>query len=335
MPWRGHPDPYAVWVSEIMLQQTRVETVRPYFRRFLARFPSAQALAAAPEADVLKCWEGLGYYSRARNLQAAAQKIAAANNGCLPRSAARLGELPGIGPYTAAAIASICFGERIPVVDGNVARVFSRFLGWRDDFRKPAARDKLATWLQPHMPPAGSGAGDFNQAMMELGALVCLPRAPACARCPLADTCHARRGGTQSEFPFRPAQKDSPVRHACAVVVRRQGRVLLVQRPAGGLLGGFWELPGGETQHRPDAHAAAAAVKRQTGLNVSGPASRGALTHVFSHFRLQLALFTAARAVGRLRTPGRWCSAADLARLPIATAHRRALQVCGAAAGEG
>jgi len=314
-----------------MLQQTRVDAVCPFFARFLKRFPTISTLAAAPEADVLKCWEGLGYYSRARNLQAAAQQIVAEQDGTLPRTAAALAMLPGIGPYTAAAIASICFGERVPVVDGNVARVFSRCLGWRDDFRKLSAQQKLAAWLQPQMANLNN-PGDFNQAMMELGALVCLPRAPLCPLCPLGATCHAFRTNTQAEFPVRPAHAARPTRHAIAVVIRRRKRVLLVQRHAKGLLGGFWELPGGETPRRPDARSAAAAVRRQTGLTLSNVADRGELTHVFSHFKQRLALYTCPKAAGRLRanraTQIQWANAADLKRLPIATAHRRAIRIC-------
>ena len=327
LPWRGHPDPYAVWVSEILLQQTRVTAARPYFERFLRRFPTIDVLAAAPIADVLKHWEGLGYYSRARNLQSAAREIVARHRSRLPTTAAALALLPGIGPYTAAAIASISFHEPVPVVDGNVARVFSRFLGWRDDFRKLPARQKLAAWLQPHIAKVAN-PGDFNQAMMELGALVCLPRTPLCDQCPLAPACHARRTNTQAKFPRRPARKTVPTRHACAVLIRRRGRLLLVQRREQGLLGGFWELPGGETPRKPDARAAAAAVRRQTGLSVSDLSDQGEIIHVFSHFRLHLSLFAAGRCAGRLRSHARarWVTNAELARLPVSTAHRRALQ---------
>ncbi|MEI8243790.1 MAG: A/G-specific adenine glycosylase, partial [bacterium] len=335
LPWRGHPDPYAVWVSEIMLQQTRVETARGYFVRFLKRFPAITDLAAAGTADVLKHWEGLGYYSRARNLQAAARHVTARLGGRLPCTAAALGELPGIGPYTAAAIASICFGERVPVVDGNVARVFSRYLGWRDDFRKLPSRRKLADWLQPHMARMAR-PGDFNQAMMELGALICLPRTPACRQCPLAATCHARETGTQAELPARRERTSILTRHAMAVVIRRHSRVLLVQRRAGGLLGGFWELPGGEAARQPHVRAASAAACRQTGLSLSGLSACGVLTHTFSHFRLQLAIYRCRLAAGRIRGSSgvrmMWASPADLARLPVATAHRRALQVSEGAA---
>ncbi len=315
-----------------MLQQTRVTAARPYFERFLRRFPTVDTLAAAPVADVLKHWEGLGYYSRARNLQTAAREIVARHSSRIPASAAALAQLPGIGPYTAAAIASICFHEPVPVVDGNVARVFSRYLGWTDDFRKLPARRKLAVWLQPHIM-AVACPGDFNQAMMELGALACLPHTPLCDQCPLATACHAHCTGTQEKFPVRPAHKSVPTRHACAVVIRRRGRLLLVQRREQGLLGGFWELPGGETKRKPDARTAATAVKSQTGLIVSDLSANGMIEHVFSHFRLQLVLFAAGGSAGRLRANARarWVHAAALVHLLFSTAHRRALQLCIAA----
>ncbi|MEI6210909.1 MAG: A/G-specific adenine glycosylase [bacterium] len=335
LPWRGHADPYAVWISEIMLQQTRVDTVCPYFERFLARFPTVATLASAPMPELLKLWEGLGYYARARNLQAAARQIVAHHHGHLPRTATALAALPGIGPYTAAAIASICFAERVPVVDGNVARVFSRYLGWSDDFRKLPARRKLADWLQPQMARVRV-PGDCNQAMMELGALLCLPRTPQCARCPLAATCHACRSNTQAAFPMRPARPAIPTRHAVAVVIQRRGHVLLVQRRERGLLGGFWELPGGDVAHQPTTRMAAAVVRRQTDLTISRISAHGELTHIFSHFRLHLALYTCQGARGRLRTGAairtQWASAVDLASLPVSTAHRRALQAAGPAA---
>jgi A/G-specific adenine glycosylase len=334
LPWRGRPDPYAVWVSEIMLQQTRVRTVGPYFTRFLARFPTVPALAAASPDAVLRCWEGLGYYARARHLQAAAREIVARHAGRLPRTAAELARLPGVGPYTAAAIASICFGERVPVVDGNVIRVGARFLGRRDDFRRPAGRRRLAAWLAPCVAAAPS-AGDFNQAMMELGALVCTPRRPDCPACPLRGTCHACRTGTQARFPAHPPRRRLPVRRAVAVIVRRRGRVLLVRRPAEGLLAGFWELPGG-----PSAAGAAAALKRRTGLlaadgsGLSAPADALLLTHDFSHFRLSLIVYACRAVRGRIRLPVgtyRWASAGDLAHLPVVTLHRRALDRAAAA----
>lgn len=332
MPWRGHPDPYAVWVSEIMLQQTQVDTVRPYFERFLIRFPTVQALATAPLQDVLKHWEGLGYYSRARHMHEAAHVIMTLHRGSLPRTATTLHTLPGIGPYTAAAIASICFDEPVPVVDGNVARVFARFLGWRDDFRQPAARQKLADWLTPHIASV-SIPGDFNQAMMELGALVCAPRNPHCGTCPLARACHAFRTATQVEFPARPARKETPIREAVAVVICRKNCVLLIKRAESGLLGGFWELPGGVVPRAPTVARAAQVILSQTGLTVSGLSLAGPITHVFSHFRLQIRVYLCKKASGRLtRHLGKsvqWVDAQGLERLPVATAHRRALALAG------
>jgi A/G-specific adenine glycosylase len=310
-----------------MLQQTRIATVRPYFQRFMARFPTVTALACAPCADVLKLWEGLGYYSRARHVQSSARQILALHNGQLPRTARALSTLPGIGPYTAAAIASICFGEKIPVVDGNVARVCSRYLGWRDDFQKPRARRKLAAWLQPALT-AAAVPGDLNQALMELGECLCLPRTPACAACPLTTTCHACQSHTQEKFPYRPARRKVPTRHASAVIMRRRGQLLLVQRHATGLLGGFWELPGGESSTPPDARAASAAVRRQTGITPAGLTCIGEWEHVFSHFRLRLHVYTCQQLSGRLAPQSKqaqWTPPAEIARLPVATLHRRVL----------
>jgi A/G-specific adenine glycosylase len=292
MPWRDHPDPYAVWVSEIMLQQTQVETVRGYFARFVQAFPTVAALAAAPQQQVLKLWEGLGYYTRARNLQRAAQQIVT-QGGALPRDAAGWAELPGVGPYTAAAIASICFGVPAPVVDGNVIRVFARYRGWDDDFRKPAARARLASWLQPHIAVSGR-PGDFNQAMMDLGATCCTPRTPGCDRCPLRGGCVARRECRQAALPMRPARKAVPTRTAVAVLARdAAGRVLLAQRADDGLLGGLWELPSRASGDAPTARDAARVLRVAAGLRATHMETRGCFTHVFTHFKQVWHLFEA------------------------------------------
>ncbi len=325
MPWRGHPDPYAVWVSEIMLQQTQVETVRGYFARFLDAFPSLAALAAAPQQAVLKAWEGLGYYSRARNLQKAAQTVVS-QGGALPRTSAQWAALPGVGPYTAAAIASICFGENAPVVDGNVIRVFARFLGWPDDFRKPPSRAKLADWLEPHIV-ASKRPGDFNQAMMDLGAALCTPRDPACDRCPLQRDCLARAEGRQAEFPFKPAKKTSPTRMAVAALVRdRAGRVLFTQRTEEGLLSGLWELPNLAVTRKPNRREALRALREQTGLAADRAEPCDVITHVFSHFKLLLHIYAVSGTTGKpdpaRQPPARFAHPADL---PLTTATRRAL----------
>ena len=325
MPWRGHPDPYAVWVSEIMLQQTQVETVRGYFVRFLAAFPTVAALAAAPQQAVLKAWEGLGYYSRARNLQKAALAVIA-QGGVLPQSAAQWVALPGVGPYTAAAIASICFSETAPVVDGNVIRVFARFLGWPDDFRKPLERERLAAWLLPHIK-ASKRPGGFNQAMMDLGATLCTARTPACDRCPLTGDCLARREGRQAEFPVKPAKKSVPTRQSVAVLVRdATGRVLFTQRTAEGLLSGLWELPNIDVTRKPTQRAALLALRGQTGLTATRAEPLGTVTHVFSHFKLLLHVYAVTDFEGApddaRQPPARFARPADL---PLTTATRRAL----------
>jgi len=325
MPWRGHSDPYAVWVSEIMLQQTQVETVRGYFARFIEAFPTVASLAAAPQQKVLKLWEGLGYYTRARNLQKAAQAVVA--QGCvLPATAEGWSALPGVGPYTAAAVASICFGADAPVVDGNVVRVFARYLGWPDDFRRPPARARLAAWLQPHVA-ASKRPGDFNQAVMDLGATLCAPRDPACDACPLKADCFARRENRQRDFPSKPAKKAVPTRQAVAVLVRdAKGRVLFAQRTEEGLLSGLWELPNIEVARQPTRRDAARALRVQTGLLATRVEPLGAVTHVFSHFKLLLHVYAVPAYEGSLaparHPPARFGVPAEL---PLTTATRRAL----------
>ena len=296
MPWRTSPTPYFCWLSEIMMQQTTYATVLPYYERFLSRFPSVEVLAAADESDVLKAWEGMGYYARARNLHKAARGFCAEGNVVWPKSSAEWAAVPGVGPYTAAALASVLNGERVPVVDGNVARVFARHWQLADDFRKLPARERLAERLAPEIAKAHS-PGDFNQAMMELGACVCTPMKPNCTACPLARTCAAKRLGNQSDFPVRAEKKPLPVRKQKVVVVSDgEGRVLLVRNQEGGLLKGLWELPQVE--------------------------AAGEQVQVFSHFRLEQ---TALRA---MRTDA---SFQDPRRVPLATATRKILAANGLA----
>jgi A/G-specific adenine glycosylase len=257
LPWRRSRDPWAVWVSEVMLQQTRVETVVPYFERFLARFPDPAALAVADTEEVLAHWSGLGYYRRARQLQSAARVVV--ERGGLPRTAAELVRLPGVGPYTAAAIASIAFAEPVPVLDGNVIRVAARLSADPGDPGRAADRRRLlavaATLIDRQRP------GDSNQALMELGATVCLPRAPRCGQCPLADGCAARAAGRAEELP-RPRRRPAPVavRQVAAVVGGPDGALLLVRRdPGEAVLPGLWEFPTVEADGPGDAARALAA----------------------------------------------------------------------------
>ncbi|MDQ3301393.1 MAG: A/G-specific adenine glycosylase [Myxococcota bacterium] len=248
LPWRRTRDPYAIWVSEIMLQQTRVATVIPYWERWMTRFPTVSALAAAPLDDVLAAWTGLGYYSRARNLHAGARAIDASWGGALPRRAGELREVPGIGPYTAGAIASIAFAERAPLVDGNVARVLARVYAIEDDIKSTAGTKALWARAGELMTALAEDAapGDLNQGLMELGATICAPTSPRCLVCPLAKRCEARRTGRVTELPVvapRKQARDLPLLARTLVWIEERGELVLGRRPAGGLFGGLWELP--------------------------------------------------------------------------------------------
>ena len=247
LPWRRERNPYHTWLSETMLQQTRVATVIPYYHRFVRAFPTIESLAAAPLEDVLKLWEGLGYYSRARNLHRAAQIIVDEYGGSLPADVETLLTLPGIGNYTAGAIASIAFGIAAPVLDGNVMRLFARLLDLEDDITLPATRNKLwrlaEQWLPAHAP------GDYNQALMELGQQVCRPRNPLCPSCPIQFSCHAWSAGTQSARPVRSKRSPTPHYDVTAGLIRdERERLLIARRPLDGLLGGLWEFPGGKVE---------------------------------------------------------------------------------------
>lgn len=246
LPWRRTRDPYRIWVSEAMLQQTQVASVIPHYQRFLKRFPTVKTLAQAPVTDVLEEWSGLGYYSRAKNLHRAAREIVECHGGRLPESTEDLSKLPGVGRYTAGAIASIAYDRPAPILDGNVTRVLARYFGIRQDPSGPAVQRRLWT-LATQLVPADQ-PGLFNQALMELGALVCTPVSPRCPGCPLKDDCLAARGGLQGKIPppgRRAARK--PIRYVCGIL-ERNGSVLLARRPLAGLLPGLWEFPGGEVR---------------------------------------------------------------------------------------
>ena len=328
LPWRRTWDPYAVWVSEIMLQQTRVETVIPYYRRFLRRFPTVRALAAAEEQAVLKAWEGLGYYRRARHLHAAASEVVLRLGGRVPTCAIDLLTLPGIGAYTAAAIASICGGEAAPVLDGNVARVMARFLCLRANIAAAPTRSAILAFLAAHIPPRRPG--DFNQAMMELGAVVCKPGTPDCGVCPLRSACKGMAHGIAAELPVRTRQRATPRLTVAAGLFIRRNRVLLVQREAGQLLGGLWEVPGGKRGRRERL----ADTVRRTMLRDAGRAVRVrrklcVVSHAYSHFSITLHAFLCDGA-GKQNVPGRqrcaWVALDDLSRHPCGRATLRVLE---------
>lgn len=292
LPWRvkgGRGEPYRVWLSEIMLQQTQVETVKPYFERFLIRFPTVEALASAPLDDVLKAWEGLGYYSRARQLHRAAQTIAADG---FPETVEGLMALPGVGRYTAGAIASIAFGARAALVDGNVIRVFSRLLDMADDVTAKPTQDRL--WAQAEAWLPETRTGDYNQALMELGRTVCTPRAPQCPNCPLRTLCRAYANGTQTERPVKRAKAPTPHYDVAAGMVWDDaGRVLIAQRPAEGLLGGLWEFPGGKLEADETLPACLRReLREELGIEVEVGELFTVVRHAFTHFRITLHAFT-------------------------------------------
>ena len=328
LPWRHRSDAYGIWLSEAMLQQTRVETVIPYYERFLARFPDVESLADADDEEVYELWAGLGYYSRARNLHAAARVVARERGGVFPDDAAGLQELPGIGRYTAGAIASIAFDRREPLVDGNVARVFARLFGIREDIRSKPVVDLL--WERAGELVAGTRPGDLNQALMELGATVCTPRSPRCMACPVSKHCDALKVGDAESLPVKPRKKAPRKMRSVAAWVERRGKVLAVRREEGGLLGGLWELPGGELKPGEDPEVGLTQrVATSTGLAISGLKPVGEVEHLFTHRALRLAVYRSDSVAGRVRITGyqdhRWITPAGWQRLAHAAPTRKAL----------
>lgn len=328
LPWRATdgrtPDPYAVWLSEIMLQQTTVTAVGPYFRKFLDRWPDVQALAAAPDEEIMRAWAGLGYYSRARNLAACARAVAA--RGAFPSDEAGLRELPGVGPYTAAAVAAIAFGRRAVVVDGNVERVVSRLFAI--DTPLPQAKPEIrarADELTPH-----ERAGDFAQAMMDLGATICAPRNPACALCPLSADCAARNDNAQETYPRRAPKPQRPQRRgAVFVAMRTDGAVLLRTRPPKGLLGGMTEFPGTEWSTDFDATCALDAAP----LPLAWRRLPDEIVHVFTHFALTLVVYVGKAPRATAAPEGcRWVATQALADEALPSLMRKVAAHAGLAA---
>jgi A/G-specific adenine glycosylase len=299
LPWRALPgeaaDPYRVWLSEIMLQQTGVKTVGPYFEKFVSRWPDVGALARAPLDDVLRMWAGLGYYSRARNLHACAVAVSRDHGGVFPDSEAVLRTLPGIGPYTAAAIAAIAFGRRTMPVDGNIERVVSRLFAVEEALprAKPLIQD-LARSLLDTTPAddATSRAGDSAQALMDLGASICTPKKPACVLCPLIEGCVSRAQGTQETFPRKAPKKTGTLRRGAAFVVTRGDEILVRSRPDKGLLGGMTEVPGSDWLAAQDDQAARRQAPVIKGIT-RWHRKAGVVNHVFTHFPLELVVYTA------------------------------------------
>ena len=336
LPWRTKPrrrtDPYKVWLSEIMLQQTTVKAVIPYFETFTRQWPTVGALAAADRDAVLAAWAGLGYYSRARNLHSCARAVVERHGGEFPRTEAELRDLPGIGPYTAAAIAAIAFGVPATPVDGNVERVTARLFAVRQPL--PGAKrelKRLAATLTPQRRP-----GDFAQAMMDLGATVCTPRKPSCLMCPLQTDCHAHGLGIEAELPLKSAKLERPTRHGIAfLALREDGRVLLRRRPEAGLLGGMLEVPSTPWIDNGSGLAGGkGAADALAGAPVDGDwwAVPGSVIHVFTHFRLELQVYRAivpeAAALTFWAEPDRcqWLPRRDLDRAALPSIMKKVIQ---------
>lgn len=330
LPWRNTRDPYAVWVSEIMLQQTRVQTVLRYYHRFLSRFPTVHDLAAASPEDVLKAWENLGYYARARNLHAAAREIVACFHGVLPEGEKELLLLPGIGPYTAAAIASIAYGEKTPALDGNVRRVLCRLFAVQEPFdpiRIQKSLRTLAEELIPEMDPGG-----FNQGLMDLGAALCTPRKPSCAACPLKMLCRAAIMGIQETLPARGKRPGIPLREMVAAVLENgRGGYLVVQRAPVGLLGGLWGFPAGDRPpRRSRKQALIQAVQENLGIRLACVGKWVTVKHVYTHFKVTLHTCVCRIEEGKPRSTGyqrwRWAGPEDLLSLPFARVDQKIMQ---------
>jgi A/G-specific adenine glycosylase len=323
LPWRGHASAYAVWVSEIMLQQTRVETVIPYFEKWMRLFPDIQALAGASEHDVLNAWEGLGYYSRARNLHRAARQVLDQYNGEIPRDLDELRKLPGIGRYTLGAIASIAFGMDVSALDGNIKRVYARIFDIEEPVDVPVG-EKILWGLADKYLPKGH-AGDYNQALMDLGATICVPKNPRCLICPVMKLCQARQNGTQDERPVMKPKKEVPHYVNAAGVVMERKRVLLAQRPSQGLLGGMWEFPNGRVNGDP-AKGLSKALKTEYNLSLRvkrDQESLGIVQHGYSHFSVTVHVFPCELISRPKGTNLKWVALKELENYPMGRIDRQ------------
>ena len=330
LPWRGHAQrsAYAVWVSEIMLQQTRVETVIPYFEKWMRLFPDVQTLAKASEHDVLNAWEGLGYYSRARNLHKAAKIVDEQYHGEIPRDLSELRKLPGIGRYTLGAIASIAFGMDVSALDGNIKRVYARIFDIDQPVDSPAGEKILWGLADEHLPKGH--AGDYNQALMDLGAMICVPKNPRCLICPVMKLCKARQNGTQDQRPVMKPKKEVPhYIHAAGVIIERK-KVLLAQRPSQGLLGGMWEFPNGRVEGDP-AKGLSKALKMEYRLRLKvKPRDKtqkkeplGIVQHGYTHFKVTVHVFPSELISMPKGTNLKWVPLKDLDDYPMGKIDRQ------------
>ena len=326
LPWRRTRDPYCIWVSEVMLQQTQVATAIPYYRRFMDRYPRIRQLAEADVQDVLKVWEGLGYYARARNLHLAAQRLQEHANGNIPTDISAFKKLPGVGDYIASAVLSIAFDRPYAVVDGNVKRVLARLFLIDAPVNKPSAyaifKGYCSRIFDARQP------GTFNQALMELGALICRPRSPGCDHCPLASLCEACQSNSQNRYPKRIRKRPVPQIHVAVGIIRKNNHLLITRRPFEGLLGGLWEFPGGKVAAgETAAQACRREIKEEVGLTVALETDLTRVKHAYTHFKIIMDVFVGRWVSGRVVLQGptdhRWIEMADLDDYPFPGANRK------------
>lgn len=327
MPWRESRDPYAIWLSEVMLQQTRVDQATPYYQKFISAYPSVSDLAKADQHDVLMLWEGLGYYARGRNMHRAAKAVVEVHGGEFPSAYEDLIALPGVGPYTAAAVSSIAFGERHAVVDGNVIRVLSRFYGITDDVANGKTKRLIQSLADELLDP--QHPGEFNQAVMELGSLVCTPSQPECKYCPLATWCVANKTLQTDTIPYKAPKHKVPHHNiVVAVISDKNGRLLIARRPESAMLGGLWEFPGGKVEQGESFDEALhREISEELGIHISINREFMVLKHAYSHFKITLHAFLCAQTGGtpepRSSSEIRWVSPMQLAEFPFPKANRR------------
>ena len=329
LPWRKTRDPYKIWVSEIMLQQTQVDTVIPYYNRFLSEFPSVNALAKARLQSVLRLWQGLGYYARARNLHRGARHVVKVWNGRLPEAEKDLIQIPGIGRSTAGAILSLAFDRPAPILDGNVKRVLCRYVAIMDDPRSRLVGSRL--WSLSGMLTPDKDVHNYTQAIMDLGATVCTPRDPDCPSCPLQKMCSAYREGLENTIPVRARTKPVPHRQSALGVIHKQGRVLIIRRPEKGLLGGLWGFPGFLREGRksfPDTLERGA--KRDLGLVIQAGQKLGKVEHAYSHFKITLHVFecnsSSGKSKNRKNVNCKWVYPSQLKKYPLSGADQKVIK---------
>lgn len=326
LPWRITEDPYKIWVSEIMLQQTRVDTVIPYYNRFLKAFPTVFDLAKADQQKVLKLWEGLGYYSRGRNLHNAAKTVARKFDGKLPSGYDEIISLKGIGPYSAAAILSIAFKKKYAVVDGNVIRVITRYFSIRDDIRSTVTKKRVQVLVDSLIPP--DYPGDFNQGIMELGATVCKPRNPECSNCPLSVNCIACNSAQTEVIPYKSKAKKVPHHHiAVGLIVNSDNKLLIALRPEKSMLGGLWEFPGGKKEkHETLEETVTRELKEELGVEVQVYSKFRDLKHTYSHFKITLHAYwcriTGGKPIPKSSQELRWVSLDEIDEHPFPKANK-------------